>query len=164
MQLPTSFAVYYPQGAKLGDSETFVVDIANWSAEKVAAVFAFGLKEFANNRTGGKVKDGDNLRSKTATEIVEICVQKTFDDWTPGVGGGTRADPFVLEARERIHTHLNLKRADIAEATKGMDREAIVKFMAGRVAKMIGDKPKEIARVVAGHVEKIEKVLALRAE
>lgn len=159
----TLFDVAFPKNATTADgATTFTVDVSAWTEEKVAAVFAFALKEYANNRAGGS--------SKTSDDIVELLTQKTFDDWSPATGGGGRTPnaevAFVAEMRIRLRTHLGMKLADVLEWTKGMDQIQIVDFARGKIARRMGaaGTPETIERVLNGHLRQIQIVLDARAD
>ena len=156
------FNVEYPKGVTRDGESTFPIETSHWTEEKRNAAMAFALKEYANNKAGGK--------DKSADDIIELLTQETFDAWSPATGSGARtpnADvAFINEMRIRIRTHLGVKLADVMDATKGATRATILDY-ASRVARRrmgAAATDENIQRIVDGHVAKVEAVLALRAE
>jgi len=159
--LPATFAVPYPKGVKNGEDTTFDIAINHWTDSKRAAVFGFALKEYANNKAGGKEKTDD--------DVLELLTQETFDAWVPASGGGRSPSAdvaFVVEMRLRLRNHLGMKMADIMEWTKGFDSDRITDFARTRIARRMGASATEadIQRVLDGHLAKIATVLDARAE
>jgi len=157
--VPSTFAVPYPKGVRNGDEPTFPVDVAGWSDEKHAAVYAFALKEYANNRAGGK--------DKSADDVIDSLTQETFDAWVPATGprGPRDETMFVMEMRLRLRSHLGVKNADVIENTKGFGRAEIIEYMSRVIARRLGAAAtvENIQRVLDGHLARVAAVLEARA-
>jgi len=157
--VPATFAVPYPKGVRNGDESTFPVDVAAWSDEKHAAVYAFALKEYANNRAGGK--------DKSADDVIDSLTQDTFDAWVPATGSrGPRDETmFVAEMRLRLRTHLGVKTADVIENTKGFGRAEIIEYASRVIARRMGAAAttESVQRILDGHLSRIAAVLEARA-